>query len=55
MGEFSFVLGAAGLAAGAVNSQQFTAIFLAVLLSIIGSSVLARLAVFQTELARKNL
>ena len=55
MGEFSFVLGAAGLATGAINSQQFTAILLAVLLSIIGSSVLARLAVFQTGLARKNL
>lgn len=55
MGEFSFVLGAAGLATGAINSHQFTAILLTVLLSIIGSSVLARLEIFQTESTRKNL
>jgi CPA2 family monovalent cation:H+ antiporter-2 len=55
MGEFSFVLGAAGLATGAINPEQFTAILLAVLLSIIGSSVLVRLSVYKTDLTRKNI
>jgi CPA2 family monovalent cation:H+ antiporter-2 len=55
MGEFSFVLGAAGLATGVINPEQFTAILLAVLLSIIGSSVLVRLSVYKTDLTRKNI
>lgn len=55
MGEFSFVLGAAGLATGAISSEQFTAILLAVLLSIVGSSVLVRFPKVQAELIRKNL
>lgn len=55
MGEFSFVLGAAGLATGAINPEQFTAILLAVLLSIIASSVLVRLSVYKTDLTRKNI
>lgn len=55
MGEFSFVLGAAGLATGAINSEQFTAILLAVLLSIIGSSILVRFPSVQDKLVRKNL
>lgn len=48
MGEFSFVLGAAGLASGALTNQQFTAILLAVLFTIIGSSVLVRFAGVRT-------
>jgi len=55
MGEFSFVLGAAGFATGAINPEQFTAILLAVLLSIIASSVLVRLSVYKTDLTRKNI
>lgn len=55
MGEFSFVLGAAGLATGAISSEQFTAILLAVLLSIIGSSILVRFPSVQDKLVRKNL
>ena len=55
MGEFSFVLGAAGLSAKAISPDQFTAILLAVLLSIVGSSVLVRISVMQPKLTRKNL
>ena len=55
MGEFSFVLGAAGLSAQAISPEQFTAILLAVLLSIAGSSVLVRISAVQPKLTRKNL
>lgn len=55
MGEFSFVLGAAGLSAKAISANQFTAILLAVLLSIVGSSILVRISMVQPKLTRKNL
>jgi CPA2 family monovalent cation:H+ antiporter-2 len=55
MGEFSFVLGAAGLSAKAISPEQFTAILLAVLLSIAGSSVLVRISAVQPKLTGKNL
>lgn len=55
MGEFSFVLGAAGLSAKAISADQFTAILLAVLLSIVGSSILVRISMVQPKLTRKNL
>jgi CPA2 family monovalent cation:H+ antiporter-2 len=55
MGEFSFVLGAAGLSAQAISPQQFTSILLAVLLSIAGSSVLVRISAVQPKLTRQNL
>ncbi|MDP4666722.1 MAG: cation:proton antiporter [Candidatus Nanopelagicales bacterium] len=55
MGEFSFVLGAAGLSAKAISPDQFTAILLAVLLSIVGSSILVRISMVQPKLTRKNL
>ncbi len=44
MGEFSFVLGASGVAAGAISTEQFTAILVAVLISIVGSSIFVRFA-----------
>ncbi|MDP4895881.1 MAG: cation:proton antiporter [Candidatus Nanopelagicales bacterium] len=49
MGEFSFVLGAAGLSAKAISPDQFTAILLAVLLSIVGSSILVRISMVQPK------
>lgn len=55
MGEFSFVLGAAGLSVKAISPEQFTAILLAVLLSIIGSSVLVRISIVPPNLTRNNL
>ncbi len=42
MGEFSFVLGAAALAEGALTKVQFTAILLAVIISIIVSTLAVR-------------
>jgi CPA2 family monovalent cation:H+ antiporter-2 len=42
LGEFSFVLGSAALAAGAISTDQFSGILIAVVISIIGSSVLVR-------------
>ncbi len=42
MGEFSFVLGAAALAEGALTKVQFTAILLAVVISIMASTLAVR-------------
>jgi CPA2 family monovalent cation:H+ antiporter-2 len=42
LGEFSFVLGSAALTAGAISSEQFSGILIAVVISIVGSSVLVR-------------
>ena len=44
MGEFSFVLGTAALAKGALTQAQFVAILLAVVVTIIGSTTLVRKA-----------
>lgn len=44
VGEFSFVLGSAALAAGALTQVQFTAVLLAVISSIICSTLLVRRA-----------
>jgi CPA2 family monovalent cation:H+ antiporter-2 len=44
IGEFSFVLGASALAAGAINPTQFTGILLAVIASIIISTLAVRKA-----------
>ena len=44
LGEFSFVLGNIAMAAGALSSGQFVGILLAVIVSIIGSTVLVRRA-----------
>lgn len=52
LGEFSFVLGSAALTAGAISSDQFSGILIAVVISIIGSSVIVRLVGQQTELLR---
>jgi K+:H+ antiporter len=43
VGEFSFVLGSAAAAAGAIGSEVYAAILGAVVITIIGSSVLVRL------------
>lgn len=43
LGEFSFVLGSAALTAGAISNDQFSGILVAVVISIIGSSVMVRL------------
>jgi Kef-type K+ transport system membrane component KefB len=43
IGEFSFVLAAAGAAAGAIDAVMFTAIIAAVALSIAASSIAVRL------------
>jgi monovalent cation:H+ antiporter-2, CPA2 family len=42
VGEFSYVLGAAGLSAGVLTSAEFSAILGAVVLSIAGSAVIVR-------------
>ena len=42
LGEFSFVLGSAALTAGAISSDQFSGVLIAVVISIVGSSVLVR-------------
>lgn len=44
MGEFAFVLGTAALAKGALTEPQFVAILLAVVVTIIGSTTVVRLA-----------
>ena len=43
LGEFSFVLGSAALAEGVLTQNQFTGILLAVVISIIGSTLLVRM------------
>jgi CPA2 family monovalent cation:H+ antiporter-2 len=42
LGEFAFVLGSAGLTAGAISADQFSGVLIAVVISIIGSSLLVR-------------
>jgi CPA2 family monovalent cation:H+ antiporter-2 len=42
LGEFAFVLGSAGLTAGAISDDQFSGVLIAVVISIIGSSLLVR-------------
>ena len=42
LGEFSFVLGSAALTAGAISSDQFNGVLIAVVISIIGSSIFVR-------------
>jgi CPA2 family monovalent cation:H+ antiporter-2 len=42
LGEFSFVLGSAALTAGAISSDQFSGVLIAVVISIVASSVLVR-------------
>lgn len=42
MGEFSFVLGTAALARGALTDAQFVAILVAVLVTIVGSTIMVR-------------
>lgn len=44
VGEFSFVLGSAALAAGAITKVQFTGVLLAVIISIIASTLAVRRA-----------
>ena len=44
LGEFSFVLGSAALTAGAISSDQFNGVLIAVVISIIGSSIIVKLA-----------
>lgn len=44
LGEFSFVLGSAALTAGAISSDQFNGVLIAVVISIIGSSIFVRQA-----------
>jgi CPA2 family monovalent cation:H+ antiporter-2 len=44
VGEFSFVLGSAALAAGAITKVQFTGVLLAVIISIIFSTLVVRRA-----------
>jgi Kef-type K+ transport system membrane component KefB len=44
LGEFSFVLGSAALTAGAITADQFSGVLIAVVVSIVGSSVLVRFA-----------
>lgn len=43
LGEFSFVLASAALTASAITSDQFSGILLAVVISIVGSSIIVRL------------
>ena len=43
LGEFSFVLGSAALTAGAISNDQFSGILIAVVISIVGSSIVVRL------------
>jgi CPA2 family monovalent cation:H+ antiporter-2 len=42
LGEFSFVLGSAALTAGAISDDQFSGVLIAVVISIVASSVLVR-------------
>ena len=43
LGEFSFVLGSAALAKGVLTQPQFTGVLLAVVISIVGSTLLVRM------------
>jgi CPA2 family monovalent cation:H+ antiporter-2 len=43
LGEFSFVLGSAALTAGAISADQFSGVLIAVVISIVGSSVMVRI------------
>jgi CPA2 family monovalent cation:H+ antiporter-2 len=52
LGEFSFVLGSAALTAGAISSDQFSGILIAVVISIVGSSVIVRLVGQSNKLLR---
>jgi CPA2 family monovalent cation:H+ antiporter-2 len=42
LGEFSFVLGSAALTAGAISDDQFSGVLIAVVISIVASSVIVR-------------
>ena len=43
LGEFSFVLGSAALTAGAITDAHFSGVLVAVVISIVGSSIIVRL------------
>jgi monovalent cation:H+ antiporter-2, CPA2 family len=43
LGEFSFVLGSAALTAGAISADQFSGVLIAVVISIVGSSIMVRI------------